>query len=82
VSIPKTIKDALFDPGWRHAMEVEIEARYHNDTWDLVPLPPSKQIIECKWEYSVKFNPNGSLDRLKARPVSKGYTQTFFFFFG
>ncbi|XP_042946560.1 uncharacterized protein LOC122279793 isoform X3 [Carya illinoinensis] len=77
LSIPKTLQDALSDPGWRTAMESEMDALHHNRTWDLVPLPPSKQPVGCKWVYTIKFHPNGSVERLKARLVAKGYTQTY-----
>jgi hypothetical protein len=65
VSIPKTVRDALSDPGWRTEMELEMEALHQNATWELVPLPPNKQIVGCKWVYTVKFNIDGSLNKLK-----------------
>lgn len=37
-----------------------------NHTWDLVPLPPGKQLIGSKWVDSVKLKSDGSLDRYKA----------------
>jgi hypothetical protein len=58
-------------------MELEMKALHQNGTWELVPLPPSKKTVGCKWVYTVKFNPNGSIERLKARLVAKGYTQTY-----
>jgi hypothetical protein len=77
ISIPKTMQDALFDSGWRKAMELEMKALHHNGTWELVPLPSTKKTIGCKWVYMVKFNPDGSVEPLKARLVAKGYTQTY-----
>jgi hypothetical protein len=58
-------------------MELEMSALHQNGTWELVPLPPHKKTIGCKWVFIVKFNPDGSVDRLKARLVAKGYTQTY-----
>ena len=55
----------------------EINALDHNDTWDLVELPASKKAIGCKWVFTVKVNPDGSVARLKARLVAKGYAQTY-----
>ena len=46
-----------------------------NKTWTLVPLPPDKRTIGCRWVYKVKYHPNGSVDRYKASLVAKGYTQ-------
>ena len=55
-------------------MKLEMKALHHNRTWELVPLPSTKKIVGCKWVYTVKFNPNGSVERLKAHLVAKGYT--------
>lgn len=41
----------------------------------MLPLPPGKQSIGCRWVYKVKHNADGSVDRHKARLVAKGYTQ-------
>ncbi|XP_042972827.1 uncharacterized mitochondrial protein AtMg00820-like [Carya illinoinensis] len=76
-SIPKTLQDALSNPRWRTTMENEMDALHHNGTWDLVPLPPGKQLVSFKWEYTIKFHPNGSVKRLKTRLVAKDYTQTY-----
>ena len=31
----------------------------------------------CRWVFTVKVNPDGSIARLKARLVAKGYAQTY-----
>ena len=56
-------------------MDREIQALEQNHTWDVTTLSPSKSPIGCKWVYKVKLNPNGIVERFKARPVAKGYTQ-------
>jgi len=58
-------------------MELEMKAKHQNGTWELVPLPPTKRTIGCKWVYTVKFDPNGLVERLKVRLVAKGYIQTY-----
>jgi len=77
ISVPKTVGEALAHSGWRDAMIDEINALDHNDAWDLVELPASKKAIGCKWVFTVKVNPDGSVARLKARLVAKGYAQTY-----
>jgi hypothetical protein len=52
-------------------------ALHQNGTWDLVFLPFGKSIVGCCWVYTVKYLPDGSIERLKARLVAKGYTQTY-----
>ena len=46
-----------------------------NDTWDLVPLPKGRKLIRCKWVYKNKYASDGSVERLKPRLVSKGFSQ-------
>lgn len=45
---PKTVKQALAHPTWKSAMQSKYDALMHNQTWDLVQLPPSRQAIGCK----------------------------------
>ena len=56
-------------------MQQEYDALQKNNTWDLVPLPPNRQVIGCKWVFRVKENADGSINRFKARLVAKGFHQ-------
>uniref|UniRef100_A0A2N9F081 Uncharacterized protein n=1 Tax=Fagus sylvatica TaxID=28930 RepID=A0A2N9F081_FAGSY len=38
---------------------------------------PGTSIVGCRWVFTVKQNPDGTVDRLKARLVTKGFTQTY-----
>ena len=67
----------LSHSGWHSALVDEMQALDDNGTWDLVPLPIGKKVIGCRWVLAVKFNPDGSVARLKARLVTKGYAQTY-----
>ena len=42
-----------------------------------MPLPIGKKAIGCRWMFVVKFNPDGSVARLKACLVAKCYAQTY-----
>ncbi|RVW83660.1 Retrovirus-related Pol polyprotein from transposon RE1 [Vitis vinifera] len=77
VSLPKSTPEALSHSGWRQAMVDEMTVLHSNDTWDLVVLPSGKFTVGCRWVYTVKVGPNGQVDRLKARLVTKGYTQVY-----
>lgn len=46
-----------------------------NGTWTFVPPTPNQNLVGCKWVYRVKQTSNGSLDRYKARLVTKGFHQ-------
>ncbi|XP_019237758.1 PREDICTED: uncharacterized protein LOC109217915 [Nicotiana attenuata] len=60
---------------WIKAMKLEIEALEQNITWEVVTPPPGKVPIGCKWVYKIKYNADGTVERIKARLVAKGYTQ-------
>ncbi|RVW81598.1 Retrovirus-related Pol polyprotein from transposon RE1 [Vitis vinifera] len=77
ISVPKTVTEALNHPGWKNAMLEEIYALEDNHTWQLVNLPQGKKVVGCKWVFAVKVHPDGSVARLKARLVARGYAQTY-----
>jgi len=77
VTIPKSVRDALAHSGWRQAMLDELGALHNSGTWELVPLPSVKSVVGCKWIFAIKVGPDGTIDRLKARLMAKGYTQMF-----
>jgi hypothetical protein len=52
-------------------MQAEIKALEDNDTRTLMPLPPTKTPIGCKWAVKIKHNSDGSIERHKARLVAK-----------
>ena len=71
--VPKFVQEAMSISGWKSAMEVEMLALSENATWSLVTRPPGKTTAGCCWVYTVKYLPDGSIERLKARLVAKGY---------
>jgi len=72
---PRTTQAAIAHPGWRAAMTEELTALHQNQTWILVPRTPDMHVIGSKWVLKTKLKPDGSLDRLKARVVAKGFHQ-------
>jgi len=75
--VPKNVEEALADPKWAQAIQVEMEALQKNNIWRLIPLPKGKMIVGYKWVFSVKYKVNGSIDQHKARLMAKGFTKTF-----
>jgi len=74
-SEPRGFKTVAKNPAWLAAMDEELNALRENCTWDLVPQPPKTNIVGSKWVFRMKYQSDGSIDRLKARLVAKGYTQ-------
>jgi hypothetical protein len=74
---PSSYKEAILDPLWQQAMDEELSALHKTDTWDLVPLPPGKSVVGCRWVYKIKTNSDGFNKRYKVRLVAKGYSQQY-----
>lgn len=75
---PQTYKEALnseYSNDWQSAMQREYDSLIENRTWDLVPLPPGRKKVQCKWVYKIKYKSSGEIDKFKARLVAKGYSQ-------
>ncbi|KAK2420319.1 putative mitochondrial protein [Trifolium repens] len=72
---PKGVKQALQSSHWLAAMKEEYDALLRNKTWTLVPPPTHKQPIGCKWVFRVKENPDGTIQKHKAKLVAKGFHQ-------
>ncbi|WVZ15253.1 hypothetical protein V8G54_012819 [Vigna mungo] len=74
---PGGYEEAATDKKWINAMEEELKMIEKNQTWELVDRPSHKKVIGVKWVYRTKFNPDGSVNKYKARLVVKGYAQMF-----
>ncbi|KAK2426495.1 hypothetical protein QL285_025158 [Trifolium repens] len=74
---PAGYAEAANDKKWIDAMEEELKMIEKNQTWKLVDRPDHKKAIGVKWVYRTKLNPDGSVNKYKARLVVKGYAQIF-----
>lgn len=70
---PRTMKEALSKSEWLKVMQEEYKALIRNGTWSLVALPKDRRPIECKWLFKTKQNSDGSINKLKAMLVAKGF---------
>lgn len=55
----------------------EIRALEKNGTWEIVERPRGKKLLSCKWVFTPKYKADSTLDKLKARLVARGFTQTY-----
>lgn len=62
---------------WEKAMDEEYDSLLRNHTWELVKPPSDQKVIDNRWVFKLKQNPDGSIDRYKARLVVRGFTQEF-----
>ena len=50
-SNPKDFHEAHGIKEWDASMKDEHNSLLKNDTWDLVPLPKGRKLVQCKWVY-------------------------------
>lgn len=50
---PNSHVEAMKNPQWRQAMEMEFSALQQNKTWHLVPRNTTQNLIDCKWVLTV-----------------------------
>lgn len=73
-----TYQQALSSPDahqWEAAIKDEYSSLIRNGTWELVPLPPDRTAIKCKWVFDIKPGYEGVDERYKAHPIALGCSQ-------
>jgi hypothetical protein len=53
-------------------MRLEFDSLTSNLTWDLVPLPAGRRVVNNMWIYKAKIDASRAVSRYKARFVAKG----------
>lgn len=56
-------------------MVAEMDAQTRNKTFDLVPPHPHQHVIPTKWIHTIKYNPDGTIDRHMSWWVARGFNQ-------
>ena len=80
IKTPMSYKEAVNGPyadQWRHAVDLELQALKQNNTWTIVPTPANANVVTAKWVFQVKYLPDGTVDRFKARLVARGFSQQY-----
>ena len=75
---PTTIDETLNGANskqWLMATQSEFNSLKQNQTWDLIDLPPGKNIIGSKWTFKHKRGPDGEINTYKVRLIAQGFLQ-------
>lgn len=71
------IKDRNDRVQWEEAITEELDSHFFNKTWSLVKKPEAKNIVDCKWVFTIKHDEFGRPVKYKARLVARGFTQEY-----
>ena len=79
IPVPDSYEEAINDPVWGklwlEAIQAELMALIANGTWETVVPPIGANIVTSKWVFKAKMHIDGTLDKLKARLVARGFSQ-------
>jgi len=76
--VPKTfneVENRADKIQWQQAIKEELDSLEFNKTWSLVPKPEDKNIVDCKWIFTIKKDEFGKPKKHKARLVARGFSQ-------
>ena len=51
---PHNYNRVVGNPLWQATMQKEYDSLLQNQTWNLVPLPPKRNIFRCRWVHRIK----------------------------
>ncbi len=71
----EAINNHIHGRRWRKAIKIELQNLENHPTWEYKELPPKRKAIGSKWIFTIKYYPNGSVARFKARLVTQGFSQ-------
>ena len=74
VKEPASVEEAIADPSWRAAMQVEYDRIVKNNTCELVEWQAKRKVIGTKWVWKVKYKVDGTFQKFKERLVAQGYS--------
>lgn len=74
-SEPKNFKEAMLDERWNKSVYKEIIALEVAKTWSVVDLPRGRVALGTMWVFKIKYNADGTVERLKSRLMVLGNRQ-------
>lgn len=70
---PLHFHEAVQYPGWKAAIESEVDSVLSNHTWEVVDRPIGRKPITAKWIFKTKKA--SDISKFKARTVARGFQQ-------
>ena len=73
-SDPQTYQEASLDAILQTTMQEEFKSLQDNETWELVPFPSKRKLVQCKWVYRSKVAADGFDINYNSILVDKGFS--------
>ena len=70
-----------FNVQWEQAIDDEINSLVINNTWTLVQRLDNRNIVDCKWVFTIKNDEFGNPVKYKARLVARGFSQEYLVYY-
>lgn len=71
----KAINNPVHGRRWREAIKKKLQNLESHQTWEYEEFPPGQKAMRLKWVFKVKYYPDGSIARFKARLIVQGFSQ-------
>ena len=68
---PTSFEEVAQNKEWFEAMTKEYHSIMKSDVWDILPKLENKSVVSLKWIYKIKHVANGSIEKYKARFVTR-----------
>jgi hypothetical protein len=72
---PSTFEEVVKQKEWKEVRMEEYQSIMKNDVWKFFPRPEEKYVVTSKWVYKINHVIDGSIDKYKARFLTRGFSQ-------
>jgi hypothetical protein len=71
---PTCFGEAIQRKEWADAMTEEYQSIMKNEVWEIVPILKNKYGVSSRWLFKIKHVVDGSIEKYKARLVTRGFS--------
>ncbi len=73
----EAVRDSIWEEMWKNVIHTKLTVLMTNETWKETVSSRRVNIVISKWVFKLKLNINEFLNKLKARLVARGFSQTY-----
>ncbi len=77
ISWENAVNDPVWEKLWKNAIKAELIALAANGIWKIITSSINVNIVINKWVFKTKMHIDETLNKLKARLVTKKFSQTY-----